>query len=196
MADIDRPAEARDFRLALEGHPALPWVIGLHEFVSRRAAEIANIFRAGQIRERWFTGELFIQGFHVDGTELFPNAKADLCIPGILVAELKLVGSSHQKKVLRGKGWSLERDLFRLHRSTRSRQELHLGILVAKNEHPREEPLKDNQVGFQPLATYQPPEGLPATELIGFGPQEGAVRVRIWAVIPEPHRYHLGNSEE
>ncbi len=182
-----------DYKIALKARPGLEWAKKLDGFFKGRADDILFITKhfSGQ-RELWLHGEILLDLGRIKGEDrsllgmnewpLYPGATADLCAANQLVAEIKLVHTHHSRDpLIKRSEWGLGVDLMRLKNSTR-RTETHLFILVVVEGGA---PYKPWMIGDM-VRTFEPPSGIAAQELSGFGPEdEGAVTVRVWMVTPE-----------
>ena len=182
-----------NYQVALENDPGLEWARKLDDFFTRRADDILFITKhlSGQ-RELWLHGEILLELGQVKEEDrsllgmneqrLYPGATADLFASNLLVAEIKLVSTHHQRvALLKRSAWGLGVDLMRLKNST-LRKETHLFILVVVEEGT---PYKSWMIGDE-VRTFPLPDGVIAQELDGFGPEKGEpVSIRLWKVTPE-----------
>ena len=183
-----------DYKNTLKDHPGLEWVVKLDTFFQDRADDIVFVTKhmSGQ-RELWLQGEILLDLGRVEDEDtshfsmneelLFTKSnseKADLYIPDILIAEIKLVSSKHAMKAMYG----LNNDLLRLRRANVESvvRIPRLLILVLVDEG---EPYETGEFGAR-IRTFEPPKTITTEELTGFGPQDGGpLSVRVWSVNPE-----------
>ena len=190
------------YKKVLAGHRGIDWLEKLDSLLKSKQDDIVRVMKAYECRERWLQGELFLgapsgmvkvnevvlwekEGIDRRGRKRRSQAKVDYASPG-LVAEIKLLGTSHQQKVVEDGSWSLKKDFERLHDSNlRPKGDLHLLIFILVNE-------GETNLG-KACKTFSPPPEIPATELYGFKAQDWKSgdhelgMVRIWKIEPKGH---------